>query len=388
MAAAAGLVMGVIGLAMGGVGMVPLMKSFAPDKTDQTTTVRIGVGTSTDSSATTQGNVPGIALFDVVGRPIGESRGSHDTIGDGSFQDIKVEAPDDIGGRQAEYISISKGGNDALCIAYITVTWPDNSKYIFSGDVGYQCGAHWYPSQTTFGESNPGYKPRCFWIDGDSSNGITTQGIGLHITDFEATKERSTAFNKDQDLMCKSAPRFKLYDQLTSDMSLPYFDPPLEFVPGTLVDKDPNKVKVPGSNRDPKNAPPSRRSLQNRNALSKNSFSSRETHNLQNHNATHHGFLPYMPSMTGILITSNDTLTSAIELCKSDTSRGPDHVSFTEKMFCDMQTKILWPLCIGSRDIRGCFDTLSHSMRPAKRILRRGEASVPDKSYHTVNHWH
>lgn len=222
---ASAVALGVIGLTMGGIGMLPLIKSFAPDKIAETTTVRIGVGTALNTDASTGGDTPGVTLFDVVGQRVGSAKGSKHNLGDGSFSDIKIVADRGVGGRQAEYVSISKGGSDAICIAYITVTWPDNSKYIWSGDVGYKCDVHWYASQTTFGEANPGYKPRCIWIDGDDSYGITTQGFGMHITDFEATKERSEAFNRTKALMCDSPPRFKLYDQLTPDNWLPYFAP-------------------------------------------------------------------------------------------------------------------------------------------------------------------
>ena len=36
---------------------------------------------------------------------------------------------------------------------------------------------------------------------------------------------------------------------------------------------------------------------------------------------------------------------SAIELCQSETSWGPDEVSLNERIFCDMGTKTLFPLC-------------------------------------------
>lgn len=386
----AGVAMNIIGLGLRGLGLIPLFTSFAPDRTDQTTTVRIGVGTSLDSSVETKGDTPGIALFDVAGRRIGENKGNHKNIGDGSFKDLTITADSDVGGRQAEYISISKGGNDALCIAYLTVTWPDNSKYIWSADVGFSCGANWYASQTTFGAANDGYKPRCMWIDGDNSNGITTQGFGLHITDFVATKERATAFAQDNDIMCKSPPRFTMYNQITSDDSLPYFDPPLEYEPGTLLDKDRSKVLVPGSNRDDKHKP-SRRRLRYRQA--------------PNGRSAPTGTAPPFPistgtalrssAMAGRLITSNDKSTSAIELCGSETSLGPDHVSFAERKFCDMDTKQLWPLCDGPNDTAACFDTTTYAMRAGtgstSRVDRRDGSgtppSVPVKGYHTVDNW-
>jgi hypothetical protein len=58
------------------------------------------------------GNTPGIRLFDVVGRDLGEARGSKKTIADGGFKDIEVKLGDNLQS-QAHYISVSKGGNDA-----------------------------------------------------------------------------------------------------------------------------------------------------------------------------------------------------------------------------------------------------------------------------------
>lgn len=254
--------------------------------------------------------------------------------------------------------------------------------------MGFSCGAPWYNSQIIFDEAGQGYKPKCIWIDGDDSNGITTQGFGLHITDFESTKERATAFNQDKDIMCKSLSRFMIYNQITSDDSLLYFDPPLEFELDTLLDKDQSKVLVPGNNCDSKHKP-SRRRLRYRQ-------SPREV-SVSNSTATlfpdSTGTAPRSSAMAGRLITSNDTLTSAVELCGSETSLGPDHVSFVEKKFCDMGAKKLWPLCDGPSDTSACFDTVSHAMRPGSgsRINRRGGSGasppVPVKSYHTVDNW-
>lgn len=66
----------VIGLLFGVVAMAPMLESMLPSKTDRETTVRIGVGTSIKGSDTTGGNTPGIRIFDVMGRDIGEARGS------------------------------------------------------------------------------------------------------------------------------------------------------------------------------------------------------------------------------------------------------------------------------------------------------------------------
>lgn len=94
-------------------------------------------------------------------------------------------------------------------------------------------------------------------------------------------------------------------------------------------------------------------------------------------------------TMAGRLVTSDDSLTSAIELCGSKTSLGPDHLSFYGKTFCDMETKKLLPLCEGPDDV-ACFDTQSNRMRPGPKQRRRDQlegTKVPVKSYHIVKNW-
>jgi len=356
----------IIGLLLGAVTMIPFLESLMPDQADQTTTVRIGVGLSTNNDANTKGNTPGIALFDVVGRSVGTQSGSSDTIADGGFSDIKVIAPDDAAGRQAEYISVSKGGNDALCIAYISMAWPDGGKRAWYGDVGMQCGGFWYHSETIAGDDD--YRPACVWIDGDASNGIVTQGMGIHITDFTATAERADAYAADQDTMCKSKPRFNLYNDITSDDWLPVFVPPLEYESGTLVDTDRSKLFVTGIAQG---APPQSRR--------------RSIIEARGHSNTTKP-VPFMPHR---LITSKHPSHSAIKLCKSKTSKGPDFVSYHEGVFCDMCEKEVWPLC--SESLKGgCFDVLKGTMRPGSGLNGRDESSgrqVPEKSYTKIDHW-
>ncbi|KAK8904838.1 hypothetical protein QC760_007175 [Botrytis cinerea] len=102
-----------IGLAIRGLTMIPLLDEAFPN----------------NIAKTTVGNIPGIRLFNVAGRLISDMEGSSkNNIADDSWEDIKLPASDDLGGRQAQYISAVSGGNDAICISYITVTWPDGLK--------------------------------------------------------------------------------------------------------------------------------------------------------------------------------------------------------------------------------------------------------------------
>lgn len=111
-----------------------------------------------------------------------------------AFIDIKVPPGHDVGSKPAEYVSVTDGGKDALCIAYISLTNPDGGKH---GDIGKACGHPWYYTMLKTGNiganENEGYKyqPACVCIDRDRSNGLPYQGWGMHICDFEATEERA-----------------------------------------------------------------------------------------------------------------------------------------------------------------------------------------------------
>ncbi|PSN68557.1 hypothetical protein BS50DRAFT_520523 [Corynespora cassiicola Philippines] len=352
----------VIGIVADVISMVPLFSDIMAPKTDRQTTVRIGVGLSKKIEANTGGNTPGIRIFDVMGRDIGEARGSKDIIADGGFKDIVVESNKDTQGRQAQYISVSKGGDNALCVAYVSMTWPDGQNKAWYGDVGMECGGKWYESQNVFGDSN--YSPKCLWIDGDESNGITTEGFGLHITDFTATEERMKAYKDDKDTMCKSKPRFHLYDDLKSDYFLPFFNPPLEY-DDNLVDKNRDALFVDGDSTGP--LPPKNRKR----------------------SATHHrSTLAKRHHFPGKLVSSDKKAHSARALCESGNSLGPDFVSKAEGLFCDMSEKELWPLC-DENHLSGCFNTTSHTMIAAS-LSRRDEATgrhIPEKDYNDVSDW-
>jgi len=70
----------------------------------------------------------------------------------------------------------------------------------------------------------------------------------------------------------------------------------------------------------------------------------------------------------GALIVSHHTQHNATALCTSPESRGPDFISFDEGVFCDMTTRITWPLCCES-DNEDCYDWKTHSL--VERKLRK-----------------
>ena len=351
------------------VGTALMIPGVLPDKDKDATVVRVAAGLSLDDADTTSGNRPGLALYDIVGRSIGKVKGKSEKITDGQTMDIRVPFDDGVGNKPVEYISVTNGGVDALCIAYISLTQPDGVKKAWYGDSGKDCGADWYHSQLKTGEDD--YAPSCVWIDRDHSNNIRFQGFGLHITDFRGTKERAAQWQENKDLMCKAAPRFKMYEKMKAEDPIPFFIPPLEY--GTdATDKDPQTVldkgrwvlyeDGPNVNKavvDAETPPPQPPKLRRRQEQAR------------------------------YVIMSKSPNHSARELCDSPTSFGQDFVSLDEGLFCDMSEKRLWPLCRGTK-VTGCFDTKTSTMRAGAGLRGRDldtGAYPPSKDYGKTVVW-
>lgn len=237
---------------------------------------------------------------------------------------------------------------------------------------------HW--SDTIVGDTanTVSYRPNCVWISGiDSKNGIITQGFSTHIIDFsQVTQARADQYNASRPLMCNSPPRFSAWTSIISEISPPFFLPGLKYNDdGT--DVDPQKVFVPGVDKTdykgvqvgkdgnvirPIRLPPpdeTPTAKKRNDALIKRSKGSANT-----------------------LISSPYPGHSAKELCDSPNSYGPDVVSENEGLFCDMEAKVLWPLCVTSSQ-KGCFDSGKNFIRgsSAKRSM------VPEKRYVNVQSW-
>lgn len=193
-------VINVIGALTGVVGVGMMIPSLLPKQDDKRTVVRVAAGLSTNEKDNTAGNQPGISLYDIMGRRIGRTTGHATKIKDGDFMDIKVPFDSNVGKKPTEYISVTNGGTDGLCVAYVALTQPDGTKKAWYGDVGRACGADWYLSQLKTGDDD--YQPACVWIDRDHSYGLKYQGFGFHINDFAATGERAQQYNETRDLMC------------------------------------------------------------------------------------------------------------------------------------------------------------------------------------------
>lgn len=82
------------------------------------------------------------------------------------------------------------------------------------------------------------------------------------------------------------------------------------------------------------------------------------------------------------LVTSPHEVHSAKALCESDTSHGPDFVSWSERFHCDMSTKEARPLCEGDESgHRHCYHHETQSFVLADMDARVG------KNYSHVVEW-
>ncbi|MCJ1484650.1 hypothetical protein MMC06_004823 [Schaereria dolodes] len=419
------MAMAVIGLLMG-IASIPMMESYYADKITEGevyTNVKIGAGSTlaNESSYSTGGHNPNVALWGSDGHRIGRYYpGSGDKIPDGTQTTIKVQHGDtepSNAAKQPEYIFIMMNDDDALCINYVAVTGPDNNQMAWYGDVGYSCGGDWYHSQYKIGQND--YMPKCVWLSirPTTANKLRHQGMGIHITDFNSDSDKlAKQYQKYPDSMCKTAPRFKLYERSHPDDVLPIYFPPLDLVPTDNTDVDPVATS---KNQGIKGGDPAMKVPKR--DLTSNPPASNTTH-------TRYTNEPGC-RFDGHLIVSHHDTHSAVELCEHDFSVGPDFVSITEETFCDMYTKLTWPLCTDAlfqynndpenngalkRDqvIRGenkvmaanatmthhdlnkqvtvgCFDIVTKSMRsagPHRRSTPEGK-EPPVKSYQHSAQW-
>ena len=403
-------VIDVIGALAGVVGDVVrvgmMIPGLLPDQDEDHTIVRVAAGLSSNEGDTTSGKQPSIGLYDIVGRTIGSTHG-HGTIKDGDFNDISVPFADGVGKKPTEYISVANGGDDALCIAYLALTQPDGTKKAWYGDVGKACGADWYHSLLKTGDDD--YQPSCIWIDKNRSNGLRFQGLGLHINDFAATDERAAQYNNNRDLMCNAAPRFRMYEDMTRDDYIPFFNPPLEYVEKNLTDMDPAAVMNKATWVLPQEGPNIKKSVVDADPVATNKMLLHRRQNSPAHGAIASsngtfvsntrpvgGKSSSTASSKAVVIISTSPNHSAKELCQSPASWGHDFVSDNESLFCDMSTKKLWPVCndAGQAGVTsGCFDKAQSVMRPLKgglrgRNVRTGAGDVvPVKKYGKTLHW-
>lgn len=101
--------------------------------------MRLQIGLDGNGLTNSGGDLPDVRLFNEVGSFLG---GAYDpgTIEDGTNgHDIKVTQTKE---QQATY-GLFTANDNAICVAYLSIVWPDQQKFGWTGDWGQKCSSSW-----------------------------------------------------------------------------------------------------------------------------------------------------------------------------------------------------------------------------------------------------
>ncbi|KAI1774803.1 hypothetical protein F4818DRAFT_418994 [Hypoxylon cercidicola] len=343
---AIGVISGVLGIIQFGAD-----NFAAPESVGSTIRVTVGLDYSGGLN-NAGGDLPDVRLFNEGGEFIGIKVGPG-KVKDGGFGDIKIDHNDDT--TQQPTYALFSANNDAICIAYTSITWPNDDKYTWVGNWGHQCGGSWYYSNVYISGSNE--KPDCLWIDGN--NDQPQSGFQVHWPDFVQKEGQEPVTDGDQgakiDHLCNAGPPFKMYQ---------YADV-----------KDPKSITYyPISNkRDEETAisyaPPT--------YATSAKFRRGSSHYPRSNGTDASGKNPHFNR----LVMSNAAQHTAVGLCESETSLGPDFLNVADGTFCRMSDKTLWPVCDAAAQIvDNCFN------KDLQQLIVNG-LSTRDTPYENVVDW-
>ncbi|KAK3897163.1 hypothetical protein C8A05DRAFT_48112 [Staphylotrichum tortipilum] len=321
--------------------------NFAPaDKPASTILFTVGLDVA-GGLQNAGGDLPDVRLFNEGGEFIG-IKVDPGSVGDGSTGTIKVEH-NDKNGQQAAYALFS-ANDDAVCVASISITWPNGDQYGWLGDWGQVCGGSWYFSNVFVKGTD--YKPNCLWIDGNGDQPQT--GFQIHFPEFVTRSEdpNPTAAG-DINYYCNAGPPFKLY-----------------------TDREPRGITYWVLN--------SRRGLPRRGTTQAATATSHgparrdlTTTNTPTNLTTATTAPPPGSRFDNLLVLSAEASHSASQLCGSASSAGPDFAHAGEKLFCRMSDKSLWPFCdVASGVVDECFNVDAQELVVGGKVRRGGYGRV------------
>lgn len=317
------------------------------------------------------------------------------------------------------------GDFDGVCVAGVSIKYPDEDKAIIFGDIPHKtCGWRGYNSMSQIKSTDKETAtPYCFWLDDNNSYYFTPIAATFHIDDFSGQNETTQAYMNNTDLICNSSPKLSRWFAKKGDAKpgvddrIPIFATPLKygrqggFENGTsnhldpkLVlnklqntpwagswtqkDHDENPAEYPkfddkkwDINRldlsdidGPIGGPPDRRDLENRRTQRaqdhKRRFGDRWI--MSNENYDHH---------------------KATAVCANKGTWGPHWASSHEQKFCNVADFTVWPFCTEDKEHNdaGCFDPKIGQLRtpslPDPNIVLVGglEAAAPAATMSVLN---
>ncbi|KAJ4291016.1 hypothetical protein N0V90_010212 [Kalmusia sp. IMI 367209] len=383
-AAAAEIPLSVFGIIAGGIlGLVDILlpqPEIPVNPLDQGHSLfRFGIGLNSSVAESLGGTVPSVKVWNEEGVMIGSALGSSlNNIQPGTFKTVVVHHNDSYTFQQPTYVEVA-GGTDAICIAYIAQTWSDRTQLGWLGDMGRYCGTQWYYSNLFVSTKNGTYKPYCTWIGGPRPTGCS----------YYSNRRRQTGAGSNQTSTpsCETSSADNLYTYSGFKVHMTDFGPVGATNDFQVPDNPKSLCKHPKLEwyKDYRfiSPAPSLRPLPFKamflNALGIFSLITNTA------GASTKQFSTWTESdgpevlFKSRIIASHHAEHSSEELCSSETSYGPDFVSFEESLFCDMALKQTWPLC-SEKVTRKCYDWNSHTIVDGWKRKR-------EVRYATVEEW-
>ena len=260
----------------------------------------------------------------------------------------------DVGDVQARQLMIQQGGSDAVCIAYIELSWLGNLFSGWTGEFGEMCEQDWYYSSATWGFNPDGtpYTPNCMWIDGGKDKSHPLEEFSANMDYLLAGG--ATVIPGDANstaTYCSTA--FKFAASTTDNHN--------SAVPAGLggssgVGSGPNfrrRSRIHGNHDVP--IYPANTTGSSPTGATTGTASPQVTGTLRTNRGS-----------SSRLVVSSVPKHSAKHLCSHSRSRGPDLVSLDEGVYCDMTHRISYPLC--SETIT--MDCFSYD-KSAKKVYKR-----------------
>lgn len=282
------------------------------------------------------GNIPVVVGWNNALQQVGQNGGGNH-VDAGTFVDVAIP-----GMQQTPILDISAGGTNAVCISDVNMSWGDGQRFAFSGDWFKYCNMWWYHSNINLATSDgQPYQPACGWLDSDASQGHLLAGFRVAMLELQNIPNENPWGSNDVQSFCTQTFHFS-------------GSTPGPYLQGNL---DTNAVGA-GEKRDMPGL------------LAKNT-STNATQSSQH---------------TRKLVISHHEGQSALDLCSSQKSRGPDFVSILEQQYCDMSSKTLYPLCSDTRK-RHCFSVDHETLRMKKRRQTSDKGETVHRQYYKVENW-
>jgi len=332
-----GALIKVIGVAVKGLSMLSMgdEKFAKPSPKGTTITIAAALDQPAAGFVNAGGSLPSVRLYNEVKTEIGSKTKKLGKVGNGATESIFIEHKN---GQQASYALFS-AGNDAVCVAYVTITWASGEKYAWTGDWAGPngCNNDWYYSNIFIEGGGKDSQPTCLWIDRDGNRELT--GFHVHFPSFVTADNGSGLKGKKVSDFCNTN-AYRVYKG-KEPTAIQFGRKRRRGIsgvvsPDTTTQEDSMQSQVPGN---------ATTAIQHKDRL----------------------------------IVTDNKAHKVKTLCDSASSKGPDMVNTAEGLFCRMKDHTLWPVCKQNSE-DNCFN-----MGTKKLVI--GGKSSRSTQYAQVGDW-